>query len=92
MAVAYGSEYFGRSSVLDPADESIEEVKQAKASLIRSLSRSATYWVGLFQEAARTTSDLPATMLREVDFDDSTDAEVAHVRFRSVEESIDMTW
>jgi tartrate dehydratase beta subunit/fumarate hydratase class I family protein len=94
MAVTLGSAYFERASTLDPGHELVEDIRRAKTSVVRDLSHSATYWVGLFQEAARSSAEAatPTTMLREVDFDASEDERVGRVRFRSIDESSDLTW
>jgi hypothetical protein len=94
MAVAAGQAYFGPFSALDPAPERNDAVRRAKADVVRSLSRSTTYWIGLLQEATHLGARpaLPTSMLRKVEFDVTPDDRVVRVRFRSVEESPDLTW
>lgn len=94
MAVAAGGAYFGPFSALDPARDHIDAIRRAKADIVRGLSRSTTYWIGLLQEATHPGSRpaLPTSMLRKVDFDVAPDDRVVRVRFRTVEEPPDSTW
>jgi hypothetical protein len=93
MAVAVGAAYFGRSCDLDPGDERVDSMRRAKTDIVKELGHS-TYWVSLFQDAARRlgTSGAPATMLRPVEFDTEEDLRVVRVRFRPVEEPDDTSW
>jgi hypothetical protein len=94
MAIAAGKAYFGPFSTLDPAQDHTEAMRQAKTAIVRELSRSTTYWIGLLQEAthAGSRSALPASMLRKVDFDVTPDDRVVRVKFRAVEEPPDLAW
>jgi hypothetical protein len=94
MAIAAGRAYFGPFSALDPSRDHTEPMRQAKTAIVRELSRSTTYWIGLLQEAthAGSHSALPATMLRRVDFDVTPDDRVVRVKFHAVEEPPDLAW
>jgi hypothetical protein len=94
MAVALGEGYFGPFSTLDPAQDHNDAMRRAKADIVRGLSRSTTYWIGLLQEATHRGSRpaLPTSMLRKVEFDVTPDDRVVRVRFRTVEEPPDLAW
>jgi len=94
MAIAAGRAHFGPFSALDPAQDHVDPIRRVKSDIVRGLSRSTTYWIGVLQEATShgSPATLPVSMLRRVDFDVTSDDRVVRVRFRDVEESPDLAW
>jgi hypothetical protein len=95
MPAAPGAAYFGPYSDLDPSEDHVDTIRRAKTAIVRDLSLSTTYWVGVLQEASHSrgsTFALPATMLRRAEFDAEPDERAARVRFRVVDEPPDLAW
>lgn len=99
------SAYFGRASSLDPASEhpvpsanaGTLTIWYAKMALVAHLDRP-TYWRQLIERAEETAGaepsgdDLPASMLRIVDFDPEERGHHRVVEMMVVEESADLDW
>ena len=99
------SAYFGRASSLDPSSEhpvpsanaGTFTIWHAKMALVAQLDRP-TFWRQLIEraqeqgEARPPVGDLPASMLRIVDFDPEERGHRRVVRMMPVEESSDSDW